>query len=136
MKFKTLLIIYGDKVVLGLVSLFFLWSVYGSLISRKPEEVEIPSSLDTPQFRQSWVEWCAYRAKKGKRVSEYAASRQLTKLARAGPAAAAWAIEQSIASDYQGLFPENHDGATKPKAGAQVGKAAGGQYRQGDRVDP
>ncbi len=102
----------------------------------KPEEVEVPSSLDTPEFRKSWVEWCGYRAKKRNRVSETAAGRQLTKLARAGPAAAVWAIEQSIANDYQGLFPEKHDGATKSKSrDGQVGKAEGGQYRKGDRVD-
>lgn len=101
----------------------------------KAEEAEIPSNLDTPEFRTSWVDWCAYRAKKRNRVSEIAAGRQLTKLARAGPAAAVWAVEHSIANDYQGLFPEKYDGTTKSKSGAQVGKAEGGQFRPGDRVD-
>ena len=46
MRSKTLLIIYGDKVVLGLVLLFFLWSVFGTLISRSPEEVELGEEID------------------------------------------------------------------------------------------
>lgn len=71
-----------------------------------PKAVEIPPSLDTPEFRTAWGEWCDYRAKKRKPVSEAAVRKQFKRLSAIGPEAAVAAIDQAIASDWQGLFPD------------------------------
>lgn len=78
---------------------------------------DLPSNLDTPEFRQAWELWLAYR--KERRLAAYkpiGLTRQLNALAAFGPASAIAAIEQSIQQNYQGLFP-------KPVKGQRTGGA-------------
>jgi len=78
---------------------------------------DLPSNLDTPEFRQAWADWLAYR--KERRLAAYkpiGLARQLNALAAFGPQSAIAAIEQSMAQNYQGLFP-------KPVKGQRTGGA-------------
>lgn len=81
-----------------------------------PTTAVLPESIDTPEVRAAWVEWCDYRRAKRKPVSLPAASKQLKTLAAHGAAAAVSAIERSIANDWVGLFPERagRNGHAKP----------------------
>ena len=78
---------------------------------------DLPENLDTPEFRQAWADWLAYR--KERRLAAYkpiGLARQLNALAAFGPQSAIAAIEQSMAQNYQGLFP-------KPVKGQRTGGA-------------
>ena len=78
---------------------------------------DLPSNLDTPEFRAAWADWLAYR--KERRLAAYkpiGLARQLNALAAFGPQSAIAAIEQSMAQNYQGLFP-------KPVKGQRTGGA-------------
>mgnify|MGYP000496965325 CR=1 FL=1 len=72
----------------------------------KAEDVPIPASLDTPEFRATWAEWLADRKARGKSVTERAARQQLVSLEVLDPIRAASCIQQSIANGWTGLFPE------------------------------
>lgn len=63
--------------------------------------------LDTPEFRAQWDEWLAYRTEKryGKLATRTVQSVFL-KLAKVGHDRAIATIQQSIANDWKGLFPE------------------------------
>ncbi len=77
----------------------------------RAEEFPIPVGLDTPAFRDAWREWCEFRRHtKRKPISEAAAGKQMAGLDRAGSAAAVEAIEEAIANDWQGLFPDTKKG--------------------------
>jgi hypothetical protein len=76
-------------------------------------DVEIPSALDTQQFRLKWAEWIAYRSKARKAVSVDGARKALAKLAKHSVPVACEAIDQSISNDWQGLFPEKVGGASR-----------------------
>jgi len=56
-------------------------------------------------FRESWREWLDYRKKTRKKVSHFAATRQLSLLGEYEPTDASRIIETSIQNDWQGLFP-------------------------------
>ena len=78
---------------------------------------DLPENLDTPEFRAAWADWLAYR--KERRLAAYkpiGLTRQLNALAAFGPQSAIAAIEQSMAQNYQGLFP-------KPVKGHRTGGA-------------
>lgn len=70
-------------------------------------DFEIPEEIDTPEFREAWAGWLEYRRKVRRRpVSELAGKQQLAKLAKVGVESSIEAIEISIESDWQGLFPD------------------------------
>jgi hypothetical protein len=71
-----------------------------------PLTVDLPVELQTDQFRTAWRELCEHRASKRKPVTKMAAPKLIAKCARAGPVAAVKAIEDAIANDWQGIFPE------------------------------
>ena len=81
--------------------------------SGKPEQLQpitfadrLPRHLRTPEVMAKWREWEDFRRRiKGKKISVMAAARQIAMLASYEPAQAIAIIEQSIANDYQGLFP-------------------------------
>ena len=85
--------------------------------SAKPADVEIPETLDTPDFRAAWGEWLAYRRERKATCSARTLSKQLAMLAELGPAVAIESIENSIRGGWQGLFQPkaegNHNG--KPR---------------------
>lgn len=56
-------------------------------------------------FREAWRGWLDYRKKTRKKVSRFAAVRQLNLLGEYDPGDAIRIIETSIQNDWQGLFP-------------------------------
>lgn len=66
----------------------------------------IPLSLDTPEFRQAWDDWFAYRREaKLSPWKPVTARLKLAELEALGPAAAVEAIRRSIGNGYLGIFP-------------------------------
>jgi hypothetical protein len=58
------------------------------------------------KFKKAWEEWCNYRVKTRKRLSKFAAEKQIKMLAGMTENQAVACIEKSIANDWQGLFPD------------------------------
>jgi len=112
--------------------------------------VKIPEALDTKSFREAWQDWIEYRRERKPKVTAQAAKAQLKKLTELGNDRAIAAIENSIASGYQGIFERtgNHRAGT-PQIGridAAPDKYAGlgttvnvdapAQYALGREQDP
>lgn len=83
-------------------------------------EIVLPPPLSGDAFRSKWREWCAYRRAKKKPISKIAAEKQLKNLADVPLADAMKAIDEAIASDYQGVFPKRSagNGRGRPRDGA------------------
>jgi hypothetical protein len=66
----------------------------------------IPEKLDTPEFRQAWMEWMEYRmGAKKKLINPIVTFRvHLRKLESFGHAGALLAIETAINKGWQGIF--------------------------------
>ena len=70
------------------------------------EEIEIPSNLQTTQFRQAWSEFLDYRkAGKFKPLQPASIAAQLKQLSEMGHDIAVEAIATSIRNGWQGIFP-------------------------------
>lgn len=81
-----------------------------------PLSIELPGVLDTPEFRDAWREWIAYRREEKCSVKSRCLNAQVKALARHGPVVAVEMILQSIANGWKGLFPpkpETSRGADK-----------------------
>jgi hypothetical protein len=65
-----------------------------------------PSLAQSPVFMASWRDWIQHRREIRKKMTPLAAQRQLDRLAKMGPDAAAKAIENSITHGWQGIFPD------------------------------
>lgn len=76
----------------------------------------LPPTVD----REAWSEWCAFRSSKRKPISEKAAEKQVELLQQHPEPVQRQIIENSIANDYQGLFPPKGDG------GRQLSVVSGG----------
>ena len=74
----------------------------------------LPDHLQCSDVDVKWKEWEDFRRKKGKPISEAAARKQMKMLQDLSREEAIAAIDNSIANDYQGLFPP------KKKAAAEV----------------
>jgi len=98
---------------------------------------ELPEALNTPEFRQVWDMWLDYRRQhKKKPVSAYAARVLLPKLERVGVRRAILALEQSIANDWQGVFPEKVMDLPLPPLSRGVLQVGGSVSRgEGDEED-
>lgn len=59
------------------------------------------------KFKDAWHEWLEYRVKTKKRLSRFAADKQLKMLQGLTEDEAVACINRSISNDWQGLFPEN-----------------------------
>lgn len=76
-----------------------------------PIQSPIPKALESAKFATVWQEFRDYRAyEKRKRMSPEAESRMLKRLAEVGPVAAIQALQDSMANEYQGVFPEKVNG--------------------------
>lgn len=66
----------------------------------------VASKIDLPDEinREAWQEWCAFRSKRRKPVSEDAAAKQIPLLRRHTKSVQQQIIDNSIQNDYQGLF--------------------------------
>ncbi len=65
-------------------------------------------------FRKMWNEWVLYRRRTKKKLSTFAANKQLEMLAGLTEQDAVQCINRSITNDWQGLFPDKHNGNSKP----------------------
>lgn len=76
----------------------------------------LPDHLLNSTVAEKWKEWEDYRRKRGKAISEAAARKQMKMLSDLTQEEAIAAIDQSIANDYQGLFPPRRKTVTLQKA--------------------
>src|SRR5690606_28543509 len=89
----------------------------------RPEDANIPKALDTPEFRSAWAEWCQYRRRRKPAITENAARKQLAKMAKHPVEICIESINESIANEYQGVFPEMVRGSrtgTRQSGGGDV----------------
>jgi hypothetical protein len=84
-----------------------------------PSTVPLPPGLDTPAFREAWSAWLEDRKARKVPVTARAAAMQLAKLVEHGPGVAVLAIQNSIANQWKGLFPESVNRNGNGKAGRQ-----------------
>ena len=77
--------------------------------------VPIPSTLDTPEFREAWATWIQDRYDRRKAMTATAEKAQLDRLAKVGVAKAIDTISNSIANGWAGLFPEPDKPTLRPK---------------------
>jgi hypothetical protein len=83
--------------------------------------VELPSSLNTPEFHAAWQEWQQHRREIRKPMTPVATKQQLKALEALGPDRAVIAINRSIANGWQGLvFEQKADSANGPAKPAQA----------------
>lgn len=89
--------------------------------------IEIPPTIDMPDFRSAMVDWEQHRSVRGKKTwTQLAATKCMNKLDRMGAARAVAAIDNSIAGGYQGLYEgggqnqNNQAGADLTKLGASA----------------
>lgn len=75
--------------------------------------VEIPASLETPEFRKAFDEWIEFKREKGQGYKPKGIKKLLSRLAAWGPVRSIQSIEHSMASNYSGLF--------EPRAGPGQG---------------
>ena len=68
--------------------------------------VDLPEELDTPEFREAWLEWVKYRRKIKKPFPPASAPAMWRKAQAAGVQAAIDGFETSMANGWQGTFPE------------------------------
>ena len=87
-----------------------------SLLSVSTSEKDaLPAILRTEEFATVWAKWITYRrTERRPAVTEEGARRQLTKLAKYGPAVAIMALEDSMSQGYQGIFPEKFTEKKRP----------------------
>ncbi len=69
-----------------------------------PTKVQIPSSLDAPDFQVVWQDWLGYRRERKLTLTPRTLNAQLRKLDEWGPATAAESIKASITNGWAGLF--------------------------------
>lgn len=70
-------------------------------------QVEFPEELNTPEFAETWERWKVYRRLTLKKPCSLESQRlQLEKLKPFGVRVAIFTIQESIASEWQGLFPD------------------------------
>jgi uncharacterized protein YdaU (DUF1376 family) len=67
---------------------------------------DLPDDLDTPEFREAWLEWVKYRKKIKKPFPPASAPAMWRKVQEAGVQAAIDGFEVSMANGWQGTFPK------------------------------
>lgn len=67
---------------------------------------DLPEDLDTPEFREAWLEWVKYRKNIKKPFPPAAAPAMWRKAQAAGVQAAIDGFETSMANGWQGTFPK------------------------------
>ena len=65
--------------------------------------IEIPASLQTPEFAAAWERWGQHRREIKKPLTPTSSDRQLASLASMGPARAVAAIDHTIEKGWQGI---------------------------------
>ncbi len=99
--------------------------------SRSPVVATIPVELQTEAFAAAWQRWRTHRSEKRSTLTPSTEALQLKKLAAVGPDVALWAIEQSIANGWVGLFPERFTNQTQTKVHNANNRIGTGQRFKG-----
>jgi len=77
---------------------------------------EIPSNLNTSDFKSTWSEWIEYRKRRAKvRDSHSLFTRQLAWLIQYGPEVAVEILKASMRNEWQGLFPPKGTHSPSPQ---------------------
>jgi len=79
---------------------------------------DIPTELDSPEFKVIWSEWQRHRKEKRQTLTPTAVRRQLKELAKIGKERAISAIEYSISQSWTGIYEPG------VQAAAQSGESA------------
>ncbi len=75
----------------------------------KKSAYNFPESLNTPKFKETWIEWEKHRVEIKKKLTPLTATRQMATLAKLSEPHAIATIEKSIESGWTGLFPDKID---------------------------
>jgi len=75
--------------------------------------MEVPPSLDVPQFISVWTEWHKFREEIKKKITPRSAKAQLEQLERWGVTGAIKALKLSIANGWQGIFEPKKEEPTQ-----------------------
>ena len=81
-------------------------------------QVQMPLLLRTPAFAAAWAEWVRHLREKRCHTTPTAFARQMKFCDRLGPRLAVLSIEQSINSNWQGLFEPHGAGLGGKEPGA------------------
>jgi hypothetical protein len=73
------------------------------LSSKASEDVPIPPTLDTPEFRTAWDEWLQHRRQIKKPLQPLSQQKQLDEFTSWGPDRAIAAIDHTIRKSWQGI---------------------------------
>jgi hypothetical protein len=100
---------------------------------------EIPTELDTTEFRQAWGQWVKHRAEIGKKLRPTSTQQQLSRLKGFGHDRAIAAINHSIANGWQGIHEPttqtpNRAGHVQPNL-SRVAASDGKYANVGAKVD-
>ena len=71
-------------------------------------EVEIPVELQTPEFRDAWMDWNQHRKEIRKKQTPLSVKGQIANCLELGSSRAVAAIRHSIANGWQGIFEPKH----------------------------
>ena len=67
-------------------------------------EASIPATIDSPEIRAAWADWCQYRRESGHTMKSRTAHAQLAEMAGWGKVESIAAIRQSIRQGWRGVF--------------------------------
>lgn len=74
------------------------------------ENYNLPVTLDTPEFRETWAKWVQHRKEINKKLTPTAVGQQWKHLAELGLQKATDAILHSISQGYTGIYEDNKKG--------------------------
>jgi len=86
-----------------------------------PLKVDLPPSLESPEFRAAWADWMRHRMEIKKPYKPLGVEKLVEQLAAMGAVRSIAAINYSIANQWQGVF--------EPKSSDRPGRGAGSDPR-------
>jgi hypothetical protein len=78
-------------------------------------DLEFPSELDSPQFREAWIDWEQHRKEKKKPITPTSRKRAMKRLAPLGIEMACHWINNAIAQGWQGIYDPSGKGLDPDK---------------------
>jgi len=81
----------------------------------KEEEIQIPRSLETPEFQAAWNKWLAYRRVRRLTRNKLTLDEQLTMFEGLGSSGAVASITEAIRGGWSGVFPPKGNGTEPAK---------------------
>ena len=83
-----------------------------------PLKVDLPPSLESPEFRAAWADWMRHRMEIKKPYKPLGVEKLLEQLAAMGAVRSIAAINYSIANQWQGVFEPKSSDPPAPRPGA------------------